>query len=79
MSEVLEFLKSPYFYGALIAFVAALRGVGEFFEYIGKLREGKDWFDKAGGKILWIVEMIGKLITFIGIGNKQRGIEEKEE
>ena len=71
MSELLELLKSPEFYGLLIALLAVLRGVGEVFAWIGKIIPGEDWAEGMSAKISVICVKIGKMFAWLGIGSKK--------
>lgn len=72
MLELLSFLKQPEFYAVLIALLAALRGIGELFEALGKFIEGKDFFERTAPWIKKVVAGLGKVLNYFGIGNKQR-------
>jgi len=74
MSEIIDMFKSPEFYAAVVAFAAALRGLGELFIAIGrtgKLKEKEDWFDSTGAFLRNAADRLGKILTWLGIGNKQ--------
>lgn len=71
MSEVLELLKSPEFYGLMVALLAALRGIGEVFAWIGKLIPGDDWAESLSAKISIVCVKAGKVFAWLGIGSKK--------
>ncbi len=68
-----DFLTNPVFVAAMLAFMAALRIVGELLVKLGNLREGQDWMDKWGGKVLEGVAFVGKVLAWLGIGNSSNG------
>ena len=72
MDKVLQLFADPANIAIIVAGLAVLRGVGELFEQIGKKHEGDDWFDSAGSTILKFVGSVGKLLSYFGVGNKQR-------
>ena len=71
MNAMIELLKSPEFYGLLIALLAALRGIGEVFAWIGKIIPGDDWAEGVSAKISVICLWIGKVFAWLGIGSKK--------
>lgn len=76
MSELIQWLQQPENIAALtaifLAFAAAIRGLGELFIAIGKLNPKPDKWDSFGSVLLNLSTKFGKLLTFIGIGNKQK-------
>ena len=72
IGKLLELLKSPEFYGAVIAFTAVLTAVGALFQKIGAMIPGDDWFDGAFGWISKVVTFIGKVLSFFGMGNDKK-------
>lgn len=72
MNEVMNFLRQPEFYAALLGVVTALRVVGEAFIKIGELIEGKDVFETSGNVLVKIAKNLGKFFAFLGIGNSKK-------
>jgi len=76
MKELLQWLQQPeniaILAGIFLAFAAALRGLGELFIAIGKLNPKHDKWDSFGSELANLSIKFGKLLTYIGIGNKQK-------
>lgn len=76
MKELLQWLQQPeniaILAGIFLAFAAALRGLGELFIAIGKLNSKPDKWDSFGSALANLSIKFGKLLTYIGIGNKQK-------
>jgi len=72
LGELLELLKTPEFYACVIAFTSALTGIGWFLKKLGEIIPGEDWTDGASAWISKIVTFIGKVLSFIGIGNAKK-------
>ena len=53
----------------VLAIMGIARIVGEVLIRLGKERDGVDWMDTTGDKILEWVNKIGKFLAFIGLGN----------
>jgi len=75
MKELLQWLQDPanlaILSGIAVAFSAALRVVGELFLAIGKLNPNHDRWDSIGAVLSNLAVKIGKLLTWLGIGNKK--------
>ena len=72
MDKIISIFTDPANVAIIVAFLAALRAVGDLFEKIGEKHEGDDFFDSAGSVIGKSVAFIGRIINYFGIGNKQR-------
>ena len=77
ITQMLEGLTSMELVATLSAFIIAmgtlLRALGEMFLAIGgygKLADKEDWFDSAGNWFQKASLAIGKVLTWLGIGNK---------
>jgi hypothetical protein len=71
MIEFLKNLGSVTNIAILIAVVALIRVFGEGLIAIGKAKEGEDAFDIWGIKVMKVVTFIGKIFTYLGIGNHE--------
>jgi len=69
MIEFLKNLGSVTNIAILLAVVAMLRVFGEGLIAIGEAKEGEDKYDIWGVKIMKLVAFIGKIFTYLGIGN----------
>jgi len=76
MKELIAWLQQPENIAALcavfVAIAAAIRGLGELFLAIGKLNKEPDKWDSIGAALCNVSTKIGKLLTWFGIGNKQK-------
>ena len=76
MKELIQWLQQPnnlvILGGIALAFTAAMRGLGELFIAIGKLNPNHDKWDSIGNAICNLTVKLGKLLTYLGIGNKQK-------
>ena len=71
MQTLLEFFTNPANYAVFLLFAATLRSIGELLEAIAT-RWNVDGLNSIASTILQGVEYLGKLLSFLGIGNKQR-------
>lgn len=71
LDTLLYYVTSGEFYVALVAVMAALKGLAEALSALGRLRQGKDWADNAGGQVLGLVDEVGKFANFFAPGNKK--------
>lgn len=75
-----EFLNDPAkvaAWGAIIlAILTALRFIGDALIKIGNTgkyaAKDNDWFDSVGALLLHFVDEVGKILSYIGIGNRQK-------
>jgi len=72
IGKLLELLKTPEFYACVIAFTSVLTALGWFFKKLGELIPGDDWTDGASAWISKAVTFIGKVLSFVGIGNAKK-------
>ena len=72
MTNLINLLKSPEFIALLVGSLAMLRGIGEFFMYLGKVIPGEDWAEGLSAKISKICTWIGKAFAWLGIGNSTK-------
>lgn len=60
----------------ILAGLVVLRAIGELFIKIGNLgkyaAKDNDWFDSAGAFLLHIVDGLGRIFAFVGIGNRPK-------
>jgi len=80
MKELILWLQQPenvaILAGIFLAFATALRVLGELFIAIGKLNPNPDKWDSVGNTFANIAMKFGKLLTYIGIANKQKPIRD---
>ena len=59
------------FSGIVLLLLVGLRLLGEILIFIGKKKEGEDWFDSWGLRIKSVAHTLGSILSFIGIGNSK--------
>lgn len=83
MKELIVYLRQPENLATIAAvfvtLAAIIRGFGELFLAIGKLNKQPDKWDSLGKTLCNLSAKLGKLLTFVGIGNdKAVFIKQKE-
>ena len=68
----LKELANPVNIAIIVGLLAVLRAAGEGLIAVGKLKEGEDAFDTIGAKTLKVVEFVGKILAYFGLGNSDK-------
>jgi hypothetical protein len=73
MKEIIEYLRQPENLASVAAVLVgigvAVRGLGELFLAIGNLNKKPDKWDSVGRTLCNLSTKLGKLLTFLGVGN----------
>ena len=72
--DLIALFKDPKVIAIILGALGALRVIGALLVKIGELNPKEDWFDSAGSFLLKLVGTIGKLLSYIGIGNNSKRI-----
>jgi hypothetical protein len=81
MPEFIDLFTSYQAVGILLAVLGVLRALGVLFIKIGNLgkyaAQDNDWFDSTGAFLMKLVEGLGKVLSYLGVGNRQKKPGEK--
>lgn len=74
--NLFDTLTSPAAIAVIVAALATMRGLGDLLIKVGNsgkyAAQDNDWFDSAGAFLKNLTNTAGKILSFIGIGNRQK-------
>jgi len=72
VKEMWDLLSKPEVIALVVAVPVLLTAIGAFFKKIGEIIPGDDWAEGISAKISNIVLTIGKVFSWLGIGNAKK-------
>ena len=72
IKKMWEMLSKPEVIAVVVAVPVLLTAVGAFFKKIGEIIPGDDWAEGLSAKISKFVTALGKIFSWLGIGNAKK-------